>query len=258
MGVTETNQSGPVKDKKLRKNNPLFWMTAILGMVLLVLFLIIKPLTAAVVVMESKGVTQSQIVIILMVPIIAFLIVVFRNLIGLKTFGIFTPALLAVAFLATGPILGFILFGILLTVGSVVRLFFERYPLLAFPRMGVVLSAVAFTVFLLLFLGSLWGISSLAQATVLPLVIFTMIIERFITVQEEESPQEAARLTFNTLVVAVTVFLVLELGLFENWLLRFPEASILAFYGNLLIGRWTGLRLTEYWRFRGVKHAELQ
>jgi hypothetical protein len=257
MEVAETNHSGPVKGKELRKNNPLFWIVVILGMVLLVLFLILRPLTAAVDVMEGNGVTQSQIVILLMVPIIAFLIVVFRNLIGLKTFGIFTPALLAVAFMATGPVLGLILFGILLAVGSVVRLLFERYPLLAFPRMGVVLSAVAFTVFMLLFMGSLWGISSLAQATVLPLVIFTMIIERFITVQEEESPKEAARLTLNTLMVAAAVFLVLEFGLFENWLIQFPEASILAVYGNLFIGRWTGLRLTEYWRFRGVKHAEL-
>jgi hypothetical protein len=242
---------------KPRKNTPLFWMSVIIGMVLLVLFLILRPLTAAVEVMEDNGITQSQIVILLMVPIIAFLIVVFRNLIGLRTFGIFTPALLAVAFLATGPVLGLILFGILLAVGSVIRLLFERYPLLAFPRMGVVLSAMAFTVLMFLFLGSLWGISLLVHATVLPLVIFTMIIERFITVQEEESPQEAARLTFNTLVVAAAVFLVLELGLFENWLIRFPEASIIAVYGNLFIGRWTGLRLTEYWRFRGVKHAEL-
>ncbi|UCF09150.1 MAG: hypothetical protein JSW28_05595 [Thermoplasmata archaeon] len=246
-----------MKGERPRKKNPFFWMAVIIGLVLLVLFLILKPLSAAVDVMEGNGVSQPQIVILLMVPIIAFLIVVFRNLIGLKTFGIFTPALLAVAFLATGPVLGLVLFGILLAVGSGVRLLFERYPLLAFPRMGVVLSAVAFTVFMLLFVGSLWGISSLAQATVLPLVIFTMIIERFITVQEEESPQEAARLTLNTLVVAAIVFLVLELGLFENWLIRFPEASILAVYGNILIGRWTGLRLTEYWRFRGVKHAEL-
>lgn len=227
-------------------------------MVLLFLLLIFRPLTAAVDVMEGNGVPQPQMVILLLVPVIAFLIVVFRNIIGLKTFGIFTPALLAVAFLATGPVLGIILFGILLAVGSSVRLIFEYYPLLAFPRMGVVLSAVAFTVLMLVFLGSHWGISALAEATVLPLVIFTMIIERFITVQEEESPREAARLTLNTLVVAALVFIVLGLGLFEDWLISFPEVAVLAVYGTLIIGRWTGLRFTEYWRFRGVKHVDLQ
>lgn len=238
--------------------NHLAMIATIVGFIILLAILYYRPITAAVQTMTDAGVPAERLALLLTLPIIAFLIVACRNLVGLKTFGIFTPALLAVAFLQTGLLVGMLLFLTLLAVGSGVRLIFEEYPLLALPRMGVILAAVAFTVFGLIYIGARTGINFLVDATVLPLVILTMVIERFISVQMEETAKEAVKLMFYTLLVAVIVYIAISTGLVQQWIGQFPELAVIATFGIILVGRWTGLRLTEYLRFKSVhEHAEI-
>jgi PKD repeat protein len=65
----------------------------------------------------SKEVAPNIIMLILMLPIAATVVVFFRQIIGLSSFGIFTPALLAVTFLATGLSYGLLMFFVILIAG---------------------------------------------------------------------------------------------------------------------------------------------
>src|SRR5262249_34853247 len=51
--------------------------------------------------------------LILVLPLIAFFLVIIRHVIGLETFGTFAPMLLALAFLTTGLGWGFVVFAII-------------------------------------------------------------------------------------------------------------------------------------------------
>src|SRR3990172_10122694 len=58
----------------------------------------------------AAGVPANTIVLLLLLPIVAFVIALTRNIIGIRGFGIFLPAALSVVFVATGPIIGIGLF----------------------------------------------------------------------------------------------------------------------------------------------------
>src|SRR3989344_7844977 len=58
----------------------------------------------------DAGVPPNTIVLLLLLPGVAALIAAARHLIGLRGFGIFLPAALAVTFVATGPVVGIALF----------------------------------------------------------------------------------------------------------------------------------------------------
>ena len=57
----------------------------------------------------DKGVPTQTMVYILMFPLIATFVALIRQVIGIKTFGIFLPSILTISFLATGLLPGIII-----------------------------------------------------------------------------------------------------------------------------------------------------
>src|SRR5688500_5897345 len=64
--------------------------------------------------------------VLLMIPIGAFIMLLLRNLIGVKTFGTFMPVLVALAFRETQLIAGIALFTLVVGLGLLVRFYLER------------------------------------------------------------------------------------------------------------------------------------
>ena len=65
------------------------------------------------------------------------------------------------------------------------------------------------------------------------------------------STREAVRLTVETIFLAVISTLIIGSNPIRVFVILNPELSLLAVFGlNLLIGRYTGLRLTELLRFK--------
>src|SRR3546814_5566690 len=83
--------------------------------------------------------TQAVYRVLLMVPIGAFIMLVLRNIIGIKSFGTFMPVLIALAFRDTGVIAGVILFVVVIGAGLVARFYLERLRLLLVPRLTAIL-----------------------------------------------------------------------------------------------------------------------
>ena len=81
-----------------------------------------NPLKHAIRAAVGIGVPANTITLLLLLPAVAAIIAAARHLIGLRGFGIFLPAALAVAFVATGPILGIGLFLVIVTVSTFARI----------------------------------------------------------------------------------------------------------------------------------------
>ena len=69
----------------------------------------------------AKGVSPNTIVLVLLFPLVAGMIAAARHLLGLTGFGIFVPAMLSVALVATGIKVGLVLFIVILLVATVAR-----------------------------------------------------------------------------------------------------------------------------------------
>jgi len=197
---------------------------------------------------------QAQAVyrILLLVPVGAFLLVVLRNVIGIKTFGTFMPVLIALAFRETQLLWGIVLFTTLVALGLSIRFYLEHLKLLLVPRLASVLFVVVLLISVLSVLTHKLGLERGLSVALFPMVILTMTIERMSIVWEERGASEALQQGLGSLLVAALAYLVMTVDYVEHLTFIFPELLLVLLAGILLLGRYSGYRLLELRRFRAL------
>lgn len=194
--------------------------------------------------------TQQVYRLLLLVPIGIFLLVILRNVVGVKTFGTFMPVLIALAFRETQLVWGLILFTAVVGAGLILRAYLEQLKLLLVPRLAAVLICVVLIMAILSILSHKMGLYKGLSVALFPMVIMTMTIERMSIIWDERGPAEAFKQAAGSLIVAVLCYLVMNIPLLEHLLFAFPELLLVILAATLLLGRYTGYRLTELPRFR--------
>ena len=83
-----------------------------------------------------------------------------------------------------------------------------------------------------------------------PIVILTGMVERFWTRETEDGTSSSFKTLLTTMFIAATIALVCGVPWVLGALFRYPELIGVIMACQLLIGRYTGYRLMELWRFR--------
>lgn len=187
--------------------------------------------------------------LILVLPLVAFFLVIIRNVIGLETFGTFSPMLLSLAFLTTGLGWGLAVFAVIVGLGTGLRLVLQRLRLHLVSRVAILIAVVAVSMVGLTVIGAVFGVGALLHTSIFPMVIMANMIENFTNTQLERGTMEALRLTLSTLLVATCSYVGIEDTGLKSLVLTFPEILIAVIGIELLLGRWRGLRVLEYVRF---------
>jgi hypothetical protein len=208
---------------------------------------------------------QQLVRFLLLLPLAALLVSVFRVGIGLPTFGTFAPALLGLAF-PDWHVLpwGLLLFLVLVLAGWGFRHLLDYLHLLQVPRAAALLTLLVLLLISGIVLADQFGLPATSYFGLLPLVILTHLIERFWTVEAEDGTAASFKTLAGTFVIAATVSLALSPPAVATWMFRYPETLGLVLAGQLLLGRYTGYRLTELYRFQdliqedcGGEHVDL-
>ena len=208
--------------------------------------------------MAESGVPVDTIILILMVPVVATIIAIGRLIFGVKGFGIYTPVIITFALVETGLKYGLTIFILVLLTGTLMRYALKRFRLLYLPRFAIVLTVVSLVILLLFAEGAYSHRTGLITVSIFPILIIIILVEKFVAAQIEKGPRTAIRLSLETLVLAVICYYVATWGLFQEILYNYPFIIFGLIILNILLGRYRGLRLSEYIRFREViKHVEL-
>jgi hypothetical protein len=193
---------------------------------------------------------QEVLSLALLLPVGALVTAVLRNMVGLRTFGTFAPALLALSFIYAEWKAGLLVLGIVLLAGLGCRRSLERLRLLMVPRLSIVLTIVVVcTALCISFVYHRSG-SPGAGSVLLPLVILTMMVERFHVAEEEDGFRYTIGLLVQTVIVSACSYLVLSSRRLGGMVVTYPELHFLTIAALVWIGSYTGYRLTELWRFR--------
>lgn len=203
----------------------------------------------------AQGVPIQTISLLLMLPIIATLVAFFRQVIGIKAFGIYTPSIITFALLAFDPNgikYGIVIFASVILVGMISRLILKRFRLLYLPRVAITLSIVSFAILSILVLGGSLQRTGLASISIFPLLIMITLSEKFVAAQIEKGNRVAFILAIETLIISVVGYYLISWKALEALLLNYPWIVLLTFIINFSLGKWTGLRLTEYFRFHKI------
>ncbi len=190
--------------------------------------------------------------ILLLVPLGALMICVLRNVLGFPTFGIFMPVLLALAFRNTGLFYGIAIFASVILIGYTARSGIDRFHLLLVPRLSVLLTLVIICFGLFALIGGKLNIQSLMGVGLLPIVILTMSIERFFILIEESGAHEALRTASGTIAVALITYFVIQWEPLQLTFFVYPELLFAVAGAEILLGRYTGYRVSEVIRFKAL------
>jgi hypothetical protein len=188
--------------------------------------------------------------ILLLLPVAALIICVFRNVIGLGSFGTFAPALIGLAFHDLHSLPGILVFVSILLVGWLMRRLLDSYHLLQVPRVATMLTLIMSLLIVLIVVSNHYGAATTRYISLFPMVILTGMVERFWTLETEDSTTASFQTLLQTMAIALVIALVLSRQTVVAYLFCYPEALGLVMAGQLLIGRYTGYRLLELFRFR--------
>ena len=132
----------------------------------------------------------------------------------------------------------------------------DRLRLLLVPRMSVILTLVIACFTGLALVGNKFGLRELMAVGLLPFVILTMTIERFFVIVEEAGIQEGIRTAAGSAAVSVITYGIISWEPLQLTFFVYPEllAGVAAI--QILLGRYTGYRLSEFFRFRTFRGSE--
>lgn len=199
--------------------------------------------------------SQNTYNLILMVPLGALLVVFMRTFVGVQTFGTFMPILIAVAFRETQLFWGIVLFTVIVFIGLLIRLYLERLRLLLIPRLAAILVIVVILMLLISFTTSQLGLDRLLSISLFPMVILAMTIERMSITWEESGGQTALIQGLGSLFVACLGYLVMTNQQLSYLMFAFPELLLVILGICIWMGRYTGYRISELFRFRDIKSS---
>lgn len=204
---------------------------------------------------ERLGLSFLLLRTILMLPIGALVVVLFRNVIGMPTFGTFLPALIAAAAGETGLLWGILGVLTIVAVAALTRWAFHRLELLHSPSLAILLAAVGITMLATALFAEQTGLNSLAYILMFPIAVLAITAERFYLALTEKGPRSAFKDLAGTIVVISACYLVMNSLALQILLIGFPEVLLVVAAMNVYLGRWVGVRLFEYLRFRKILFA---
>lgn len=196
---------------------------------------------------------QNTFKLLLLIPLGALVVVILRNLVGIRTSGTFMPVLIALSFLQTSLLLGLALFILVVGVGLVLRSYLSRLNLLLVPRIA---SVLVFVIIIYAAIGILsfkmgwdWGL----KVTFFPMIILSWTIERMSILWDEESGREVFIQGGGSLLTASIAYLLMSNETIADTIFLFPELLLIVLAIIIAIGSYSGYRLSDLRRFESME-----
>lgn len=196
---------------------------------------------------------QSMFKMLFLLPLGAMVVVFMRVMIGLKTAGTFMPVLISLAFLQTSLVPGLVSFILIVGLGLLLRGYLSYLNLLLVARIATLIILVIFLISVMSLVGYKLGFNAGITVTFFPMIIIAWTIERMSILWEEEGGREVLIQGGGSLLVAVIAYLLMSVQLISHLSFNFPELNLVILALILLMGQYTGYKLSELHRFRSMR-----
>ena len=196
---------------------------------------------------------QNTFKMILLLPIGALIVVIMRLIVGLRTSGTFMPILIALALIQTTLITGIVIFLTVVGTGLIIRSYLSRLNLLFVARISAVIIVVIVIMASISIISNKLGFNQAMTVTLFPLIILAWTIERMSILWEEDGPREVFVQGAGSLITAVIAYLFMTNYIIEYLTFNFPELMLVTLGLILILGQYTGYRLSELYRFKSLE-----
>ena len=200
---------------------------------------------------------QNAFKMILLLPIGALIVVIMRLLIGIRTSGTFMPILIALALIQTTLLTGIVIFLTVVGTGLLIRSYLSQLNLLFVARISAVIIVVIAIMASISILSNKLGLDQAMTVTFFPMIILSWTIERMSVLWEEDGPREVFIQGGGSLLTAIIAYLFMTNRTVEYLTFNFPELMLVNLALILILGQYTGYRLSELYRFHSLERRNV-
>lgn len=210
----------------------------------------------------NQGVQPENLYLILALPLIALLVSFFRYFVGLKTFGMYEPIVLAYALYLISPnfVIG-LKFGIPLIllawiVSEITKKALGDAKLHYIAKVSVKISIASLLYVGALLVAALLGKNGYFTVDAFAIVAIIALIESVSLFQIKFGNLKTNLISFETLFMALASYFIISNIYIQQFFIQFPYVVLLPLIANFFVGKWSGLRLSEYIRFKDAARDE--
>jgi hypothetical protein len=198
------------------------------------------------------GIPANTIVLILLTPVIATLVSFVRVIVGLPTLELLVPIALAFALVSIGITLGLVILAAVLVASYVSKILLKRISMMFFPKRSLSLFLLSLFVFGALTLAVFFDIATARTVSIFPVLIIMLLGDSIVSLQLHKRFSETFTITATTILIGLAGYFMATSVSVQLVLLLYPEIILLTVPANILIGRYFGLRISEFFRFKAL------
>lgn len=205
---------------------------------------------------ETKGITdildltrlsldaRNSLAILLLLPLGALFTTFCSNIIGIRTYGTFTPTLIALAARYADWITAIVIFSIVAVTGLLGRSFMPD-KLSRIPRLTIVFTVAAMGMTLGVSLMDYYSVNPAGHVVLLPIIILTSLIDRLYKALDEDGVRIAMTRFGWTAVVAIGCYFILIQEQLGHFILDYPEIHMFTIAMVLLLSGYKYKKLSD-------------
>ena len=215
----------------------------------------------------NKGIPDNTIALLLLLPFIATVVAIMKQVFGATTYGIYTPTIITLSFLIIGIEAGLLTLATIIFSVMLIKPLLKKIKILYIPKLAIILTVVSLILFLTIIASIYLNLfdAEFLSIAIFPMLILSTLVEKFIS---GKSGKSTYILMGSTIIVAIIAyfiaggeinlrFTVLKFKFLKNIVMAYPEMIFLLLFFNLSLGKWTGLRIMERIRFKELlRHIE--
>lgn len=187
---------------------------------------------------------RDELALLLLLPLGALVTALFRHLVGVHSYGVFTPTLLALAIVYTNLMTTLTVF-IVVTVFAIGGRSLFPDTLTRIPRLSIIFTLIAVILSMSVSVLNYYDIDQGGKIILLPIIILTSLVDRFYRTIDDKGMTIALNRMAWTLFIALLCLPVIQFQTLGNLLIEFPEAHFITLALFLWLSVYKGEKLIE-------------
>jgi hypothetical protein len=200
----------------------------------------------------KAGVPTNTVILILLLPLLATAIVFFRHVVGVPSLAMLLPIALAITLIATGLIAGLVLLVTIILTSTLARIILKKIRIMQFAKMALTIFIVSTGILATLTISAEAGILAVTQISIFPVLLLILLSQNIVELQIDRGLTDMIMISAITISLGVLGYFLLSYEPVRNFVILYPEIMLLLIPTNIAIGRYFGLRFTEYFRFASI------
>lgn len=187
---------------------------------------------------------RDDLALLLLLPLGALITALFRHLIGVHSYGVFTPTLLALSIVYTNIVTTSVIFLVVCSLAFGGRNVFPS-TITRIPRLSIIFTLVAIILSMSVSVMFYFDLYEGGKVILLPVIILTTLIDRLYRTIDESGIQTGMRRLIWTMIITLLCLPIIQFETLGHLIVQYPEIHLTTLAVFLLISTYKGKQLVH-------------